>query len=1039
MNITDKLISAACSPTIYKRGTEYFKEGRVHLRKREENRITAVVDDENIFSVEVEFDKDGVKNSFCTCPYYQTMKTPCKHIVAALCQRQAEILEGGNYADENDKIASNLCNSFATGEFPKERLNIRFILYINKLVGNVVEYGMSFEVDGVEGQLDGIENFLECYSKGKTFKLGKTLTYTPGVTEFGKAQSKIISILAESYLNRIASTSVYTKAIYRTSFSSNTAQRIFGYLRQCDFTVVLDGMRIPDIMVVDDNPDILIDISATDEDILLAVSDRGLALCDSGEWFMYENTIYHTDDLWRSYFMPIYHALSEDNRMQITFKGNNRLLFAKHVLPKLDGMRGVVMQGLDELIVDTEPQFTIYFDAVKKNISAVIIVKYGSVSIRLPDNTDDEKKVILRDYDKENKILNHFKAFSLSKSTFTLDFDRDIYYFIKNRLGILSEYALIKTSDSFMRLMNTEDITISSGVNYNKTLNLLEADFESNLSANEIYGILEAIRLKNPFYRFADGRFLDFQSDSKAGVFSVLSYLDFSEEDIKNGKKEIDKYYTLYLNSEKSIIRGEGFKEYIEKIQSQKPKIPKGLENVLRDYQKTGLTWLKQLSEFGFGGILADDMGLGKTLQVLAYIHGEKPKTPTLIVAPSSLLYNWLSEINRFVPDAKSIIIDGPKDNRTHLLEDISGYEFVITSYPLLRRDIALYGKYEFEYFFIDEAQNIKNPRTMSANAVKRINARRRFALTGTPIENSLSELWSIFDFIMPGYLKSIYEFRDRFEIPISRDGDSVASTELRAKIKPFIMRRMKSEVLGELPEKIENTIFADLTEHQKDMYSAFLEVAKDETLSLLYEGGQSRMRILTLLMRLRQICCHPRLFDENYRYKSGKLELLMDLVGAGVGGGHRILVFSQFTSMLEIIAEELKKEGITYYYLDGKTKPDERAKMAEEFNDGQREVFLISLKAGGMGLNLVGADMVIHYDPWWNPAVTEQASDRAYRIGQKRAVQVIRLAAKGTIEEKILDLQNNKRNLADDIITANNKTLKSLSNEEIMSLFEEE
>ena len=444
---------------------------------------------------------------------------------------------------------------------------------------------------------------------------------------------------------------------------------------------------------------------------------------------------------------------------------------------------------------------------------------------------------------------------------------------------------------------------------------------------------------------------------------------------------------------------------------------------------------MKRLATLGFGGILADDMGLGKTLQVIAFVTGENTDKPSLIVTPSALIYNWLNEIRRFTPEARVLVVDGPKEERAKLVDSADDYDFVITSYPMLRRDGALYQNREFAYCFIDEAQYIKNPKTMNARSVKNVNARVRFALTGTPIENSLMELWSIFDFVMKGYLYGTKEFRDRFEIPIAKNYDSGAADDLRAKIKPFILRRMKNDVLEELPEKIENTVYADLVPEQRRLYSAYLATAKSETAALLESG--SKMRVLTLLMRLRQICCHPALFDENYKKESGKLNALLDIVTGALASGHRVLIFSQFTSMLAIIRRQLDSMDISSFYIDGQTKPYERTEMAQRFNDGERGVFLISLKAGGTGLNLIGADTVIHFDPWWNPAVMDQASDRAYRIGQTRAVQVIRLASSGTIEEKILRLQESKRLLADDIIKMNEDSFASLSNEEILSLFE--
>ena len=1034
MSINEKLIRAACSPTIYKRGGEYFREGRVHLKKRGDNHISAAVDDERIFTVDVNFDDTKVTKSFCTCPYYQTMRSPCKHIIAALMQYRQELAEGGNFTDANDKIALALCSRFAARDTEDELLRARFTLYIKR--GKTVTFAMSAKIEGTDSEIDGIDNFLESFINGREFRFDKNHSYIPGVTRFPKAQEEIFKILAEAYSDRSADLPMYTKAIYQTTFSGAALSRLMPYLKETDTSFMLDGIKIPDILFADDNPDILIDISATDEDITMSIGDRGLALTADGEWFLYENTIYHTDAGWREYFMPIYSAVESENRMQIVFRGGNRMLFVKHILPVLQDRQGVIAQGLDELIIDSAPTFDIYLDAAGNTVSAVIIARYGSIPVTLGDEDNDGGKIILRDMHAESRILSEFDHFNRSGRNYTLHGDDEIFEFATAGVKRLSQLAALHYSKSFSELFDTDYFEFSAAVDYNEKIDLLEAGFKSNLSPAELVNILRAIRLKKRFYRLPNGHFLDFENDERANLIRLLNQLDFSEDDIFAGVKSVNKYFAMYLDAARNITKRHGFNLLIENMRSSTANIPEGLDNVLRDYQKTGIMWLKQLSVMDFGGILADDMGLGKTLQVLAYIHGEGIKTPTLIVTPSALMYNWLNELNRFIPDATALIIDGSKEERAKLIETISDYEFVITSYPLLRRDTALYKNLEFEYFFIDEAQHIKNPRTMNARAVKRIRSRHRFAVTGTPIENSLSELWSVFDFIMPGYLYDLHTFRERYEYPIMRGADSTLALELRSKIKPFIMRRMKSEVLRELPERIENTIYADLTNPQRNMYSAFLEVARNETAQYLMDGGSGKMRILTLLMRLRQICCHPSLFDRGYKRDSGKLNLLMELVESARAGGHRILVFSQFTSMLAIITEELNRRNISSFYLDGRTPPKERADMTERFNSGENDVFLISLKAGGTGLNLTGADMVIHYDPWWNPAVTDQASDRVYRLGQTRAVQIIKLASRGTIEEKILRLQEKKRSLADDIIKTNNAAFSSLTDEEIMALF---
>ena len=1034
MSINEKIIRAACSPTIYKRGCEYFREGRVHLKKRGDGHISAAVDDERIFTVEVEFDDKKVTKSFCTCPYYQTMRSPCKHIIAALKQYNQELSEGGNFADANDKIAVALCNRFALRDTTEELLRARFTLHIKR--GETVSFSMSAKIEGMDSDIDGIDNFLESFIKGHEFRFDKSHSYTPGVTRFPKVQEEIFKILAGVYSDRSADLPMYTKAIYQTTFSGAAAARLLPYLRNTDVTILLDGIKIHDVLFADDNPDILIDVSATDEDITISIGDRGLALAEDGEWFLYENTIYHTDEEWRAYFMPIYSAAANENRMQIVFRGGNRMLFVRHVLPALQDRQGVIVQGVEELIIDSAPTFDIYLDAAAHAVSAVIVARYGSIPVTLGEMDNEGEKIILRDPEAEAAILREFDNFNKSGRNYTLTGDDEIFEFATEGVKRLSQTADIHYSKSFSELFDTGSVEFSAAVDYNERIDLLEAGFESNLSSAEIWSILRAIRLKKRFYRLPNGHFLDFENDDRAEMIRLLNQLDFSEADILSGTKAVNKYYAMYLDASRNVQKKSGFTELIENMRSVAANIPEGLDNILRDYQKNGIMWLKQLSVMDFGGILADDMGLGKTLQVLAYIHGEEIKKPTLIVTPSALMYNWLNELNRFIPDATAIIIDGVKEERARLIETIDNYEFVITSYPLLRRDTALYKNLEFEYCFIDEAQHIKNPRTMNAHAVKRVKARHRFAVTGTPIENSLSELWSVFDFILPGYLYDLRTFRERYEYPIMRGADTAGALELRSKIKPFIMRRMKNEVLHELPERIENTIYADLTEPQRNMYSAFLEVARTETAEYLAGGGSGKMRILTLLMRLRQICCHPSLFDGGYTRDSGKLNLLMELIESARAGGHRILVFSQFTSMLSIIMEELNRRQISAFYLDGKTPPKERADMTERFNGGENDVFLISLKAGGTGLNLTGADMVIHYDPWWNPAVTDQASDRVYRLGQTRAVQIIKLASRGTIEEKILRLQEKKRSLADDIIKTNNAAFSSLSDEEIMALF---
>lgn len=466
------------------------------------------------------------------------------------------------------------------------------------------------------------------------------------------------------------------------------------------------------------------------------------------------------------------------------------------------------------------------------------------------------------------------------------------------------------------------------------------------------------------------------------------------------------------------IKKNVGFRKLVQDInefEDMEYEVPEELENTLREYQKFGFKWLKTLASCGLGGILADDMGLGKTLQMIAFLLSEKiekGQNTSIVIAPTSVIYNWEVEIDKFAPNLKTLVVSGSKVERISMLKDIQKYDVVVTSYPLIRKDIEEYEKYSFRTCILDEAQHIKNPNSISAKSVKRLKAKNYFALTGTPMENSLLELWSIFDYIMPGYLMSHGKFVDKYEKPIITNKDEKALKDLNNHIRPFILRRLKKDVLKELPEKIEQKILVDLTKEQKKVYLAYLKAIKGEIEEEMNTSGfaKNQIKILAGLTRLRQICCHPGMFIENYEFGSGKLDSLEEILYNALDGEHRILIFSQFTSMLNIIKERLKRDSIEYMYLDGSTDVKERGKLVEEFNGGKGQVFLISLKAGGTGLNLTGADMVIHFDPWWNPAVEDQATDRAYRIGQKNTVQVLKLITKGTIEEKIFELQEAKR-----------------------------
>ena len=465
-----------------------------------------------------------------------------------------------------------------------------------------------------------------------------------------------------------------------------------------------------------------------------------------------------------------------------------------------------------------------------------------------------------------------------------------------------------------------------------------------------------------------------------------------------------------------------------------RPVQPLVLPDLLRPYQRDGVNWLHQLAGNGLAGILADEMGLGKTLQALVWLAALQTK-PSLVVCPTSLLANWQTEAERFTPQLKTLVVHGA--DRQPLFDTLQSYDLVITSYALLRRDVAQHQKVEWQAVVLDEAQHIKNRFSQNAQAVKALRAKRRLVLTGTPMENSLGDLWSIFDFLMPGYLGPATEFRDRYEVPITKQQDQAALQRLRHRIRPFVLRRMKSAVARDLPAKIDQITWCDLTAEQQSAYQAILAQGRRQVFEQAGKGGeaQRRMAVLTTLLRLRQTCCHLGLLpdEREWREPSAKLATCLELIDEAISGNHRVLVFSQFVKLLKLVEAALQEEQIEFCYLDGSTL--DRAGEIRRFQESRVPVFLISLKAGGIGLNLTGADTVIHLDPWWNPAVEEQATARAHRIGQQQVVTSYKLIARGSVEEKIVRLQERKRELISQMVTSDEGFVQSLSLEELQDL----
>ena len=550
--------------------------------------------------------------------------------------------------------------------------------------------------------------------------------------------------------------------------------------------------------------------------------------------------------------------------------------------------------------------------------------------------------------------------------------------------------------------------------------------------------------------KYARIRSLGFVEYPAQNIYSMMrSFNSFDVYRNPDNRFTVKTYRAGLINELKNLnvelILSDRFKTFWEQMStfstSEDLTLPTGINAEFREYQMKGFGWLWFMYKYGLNGILADDMGLGKTLQALTVLQKAKEEDgpmPTLVIAPTTVVFNWESEIQKFAPPLSCLKLQGGE--RKQFFKKIPEYDVVITSYALLRRDIAKLKDINFRYVILDESQNIKNATSQTAQAVKQLNSQHKLALSGTPIENKLEELWSVFDFLMPGFLFSMADFNSRYVNPIMERQDKIVEKRLKLQIYPFILRRMKRDVAKDLPDKVENIAYCELTDEQRDFYLQVLDSTKEELFKSIEQNGleKSRLSIFSALLRMRQICCHPRLYDKNNVknvISSGKFEKLKAMLEEIIAEKHRILLFSQFVDMLDIVKAWLDKSGIKYEYLTGKTK--DRQGAVERFNnDPTIPIFLISLKAGGTGLNLTGADYVIHYDPWWNPAVEDQATDRAYRIGQTKKVFVYRLITKNTVEEKIQKLKTIKRNLVDSVISVDRNITKSLTMDDIREIF---
>ncbi|MNH83609.1 ATP-dependent helicase HepA [compost metagenome] len=718
--------------------------------------------------------------------------------------------------------------------------------------------------------------------------------------------------------------------------------------------------------------------------------------------------------------------------------------FMERVVPGLMKLGEVhIAEAVSDRIMKTSLKAKLYLDRIRDKLLAGLEFQYGDIVINPLETGGSQRgegRILMRDGEKERQILDLMEqsAFAKSDSGYFMEDEDGEYEFLYHIVPQLEKLVdVFATSAVKVRIM-APSTPPKIRADIDERTDWLEFRFDmEGIPESEIRNLLKTLGEKRKYYRMPNGSLMPLESEEFQQIVRLINEVGIRLSDIEGSQVRVPAVRGLHLldahEQSSSLILGKSFRRLLENMRSPDNlefPVPATLDNVLRDYQKYGYQWMKTLAHYHFGGILADDMGLGKTLQAIAFIlsvlsEARGQGLPILVVAPASLVYNWRNELAKFAPEVRTVIADGSPSERSRLLRQGSSAEVIITSYPLLRKDKDLYAAEPFHTLIMDEAQAFKNHGTLTAQSVKSIEAKHRFALTGTPVENGLEELWSIFSAVFPALFPNRQAFNDLPRETIAR------------RVRPFLLRRLKSDVLKELPEKIETVQASELLPEQKKLYAAYLAELQAETLKHLKDDDlqKHRIKILAGLTRLRQLCCHPALFVEGYNGSSAKFEQLLEIIDDCRSAGKRMLIFSQFTQMLGLIRRELGYQGVPHFYLDGQTPGAERVELCSRFNEGESDLFLISLKAGGTGLNLTGADTVILYDLWWNPAVEQQAADRAHRIGQKNVVQVIRLVTEGTVEDKMYELQQKKKNLIEEVIQPGQESLSSLSEQDIREI----
>lgn len=1115
MNL-EKSIASQCNPRALARGRAIAASDRNILTKQvrydaDESIISAFVasssgwDDRYRTSVTLDEDAGDVVDYSCTCPAFREYNGMCKHCVAlalTFSERPDTFMgyQAHRTAQSSACIAEFMKRTEALDAEDTPAGSVR--LHAELSFG----YGLwsaAFRISGPAGTpyvVKSLSEFAERIRRGEAYAYGKKLSFTHAPALFDDRSRAVAQFIERACSMREAADDGpawlrrQTAQVGRTlQLSEAEAVELFDLLEGDVFSIHGADFATPTVErvhVVREDPAISLGLARAEHGWTIERGERIRIAEQAGRLYVWlGDDVVHRCSAAFARCADFLRTVYDSDENTLFIADGDMPLFCAAALPLIESQLQVSAPDEINAYRPVPCKLEFYFDKSAKHVHIGAQAVYGQHRFALrgqvPKTAEGDKPTgpaPLRNQRAEAKasaLIERF--FGPESASIALSEEDAVARLVFTGLSEFRALGNVFTTPAFDRLIKDEKPRLSLGVSLSGNLINLTVD-AGDLAPAELAAMLASYRKKKRYHRLRGGAFVDLEDFDLSQLDRLASDLGITQKELASGVVELPSFRAFYLDEEQNLDRDCSFAQYLEnfhRVNETNYSVPEGLTATLRPYQVEGFRWLSARVDAGFGGILADEMGLGKSVQLISLLVARAQEArgvgPSLIVCPSSLVYNWLAEFERFAPglsvaavvgnaaerkvirgrafsayDAQLAAAAGTADsgNAPHAGDQLSPVDVLVTSYDLARIDSPDYAGREFYLCALDEAQYIKNPATLTTRAIKRLGARHRFALTGTPMENRLSELWSIFDFLMPGLLGPYARFRERFELPIV-GGDEDVAARLTAATGPFILRRQKADVLTDLPDKLESVVYAPLEGQQLKLYRAHEQHLREELTRQRRErkerqakraaGEQvSNVEVLAELMRLRQLCCDPRLVFENYRGHGAKLDAIMELVSSARDGGEKTLIFSQFTSFLELIARRLDEADIAYYTITGSTPKKDRVDMVNEFNGNDVPVFLVSLKAGGTGLNLTGASVVIHADPWWNAAAQQQATDRAHRIGQTRVVSVQKVIAKGTIEERILHLQEEKSKLADQVIGAAGMSLASLSTDELIDLLGE-